>query len=257
MPKRLENIHVDKNEYIATITIDHPPANAWNLETMTQFEAVIDAIETDKDVRVVILTGAGKCFSAGFDVSDAVNGAEIGRIGRDLWKRIDRFKKPVIAAINGVALGGGLELAMCCHFRIMAEHVKNKIGLTELNLGIIPGWGGTQNLARIVGKSCALDMMLFSKRIDAAKALEIGLINQISTPENLMADALALAEKLAIRPPLAVAGVLDALSTGEYEGLDKGWEAEGRHSAIVGSSKDCQEGFRAFFEKRIPKFKGE
>ncbi len=252
-----ENIHVEKEGHIATITIDHPPANAWNLETMKQFEMAIDDVEQDKNTRVVILTGAGKCFSAGFDVSDAANGQQIGELGRRLWVRVDRFTKPVIAAINGFALGGGLELAMCCHFRIMAEHPKNKIGLTELNLGIIPGWGGTQNLARIVGKSRALDMMLFSKRLDAGQALEIGLVNQICAPENLMKDALSLAQKLAQRPPLAVRGVLDSLSTGEYDGLEKGWETEGRHSGIVGQSKDAMEGFTAFFEKRAPEFKGE
>jgi enoyl-CoA hydratase/carnithine racemase len=252
-----ENILVKKNGHIATVTIDHPPANAWNLETMTQFEVVVDEIEKDKDVRAVVITGAGKCFSAGFDVSDAANGAEIGAKGRALWQRIDRSSKPFIAAINGFALGGGLELAMCCHFRVMAEHSKNKIGLTELNLGIIPGWGGTQNLARIVGKSRALDMMLFSKRVEAKEALEIGLINQISTPENLIKDAMDLAGKLAERAPLAVAGVLDALSTGEYEGLNKGWEIEAKHTGIVSQSKDAMEGFTAFFEKREANFKGE
>jgi enoyl-CoA hydratase/3-hydroxyacyl-CoA dehydrogenase len=252
-----ENIHVKKEGHIAVITIDHPPANAWNLVTMTQFETAIDAVETDKAIRAVILTGAGKCFSAGFDVSDAANGAEIGAKGRSLWRRIDRSSKPFVAAINGFALGGGLELAMCCHFRIMADHPKNKIGLTELNLGIIPGWGGTQNLARIVGKSRALDMMLFSKRVEAKEALEMGLINEISTPENLMKDTMAFAGKLAGRAPLAVAGVLDALSTGEYEGLDKGWEIEAKHTGIVSQSADAMEGFTAFFEKRTPEFKGE
>jgi enoyl-CoA hydratase/carnithine racemase len=256
--KQPENIKVEHTGHIATITIDHPPANAWNLETIKQFEAAIDAVEKDKNVRAVIITGAGeKCFSAGFDVSDGANGAEIGSIGRALWMKIDKFTKPTIAAINGFALGGGLELAMCCHFRIMAESPKYKIGLTELNLGIIPGWGGTQNLARLVGKGRALDMMLFSKRLEAKEALEIGLITQIATPENLMTDAMAFAEKLAKRPPLAGAGVLDSLSTGEYEGLEKGWDAEGRHSGIVGVTADAMEGFTAFFEKRPAEFKGE
>lgn len=257
IPKTPKNIHVGKTGYVATITIDHPPANSWNLETMNQFEKAVDEVETDKEVRVVILTGAGeKCFSAGFDVSDAVNVAEISKKGRILWQRIDQFSKPIIAALNGFAMGGGLELAMCCHFRIMAGHPKNKIGLTELNLGILPGWGGTQTLARIVGKPKALEMILLSERIDAKKALEIGLINRVSTPENLEKDTLALAEKLAERPPIAVAGVLKAMSAGEYEGRTKGWEVEAHYTELTSQSADAQEGFMAFFEKRTPKFKG-
>ncbi len=253
-----ENIHVEQKGDVATITIDHPPANAWNLATINQFEKALGTVEADKSVRVVILTGAGeKCFSAGFDVSDAVNKDEISRKGRMLWQKVDRFPKPVIAAINGFALGGGLELAMCCHFRIMADHPKNKIGLTELNLGIIPGWGGTQNLARLVGKGRALDMILFSERIDAQKALEIGLITRISTPENLIGDVVAFAEKLAARPPIAVSGVLQSMSAGEYEGKKRGWEVEAHQTTLAGESADAVEGFTAFLEKRVPHFKGE
>ena len=254
----LENIKLEKKNHIALITIDHPPANAWNLATMLDFEKVIDDVEADKDVRVVVLTGAGeKCFSAGFDVSDAANSHETSPKGCALWRRIDRFPKPVIAAINGFALGGGLELALCCQFRIMADAPKVMLGLTELNLGIIPGWGGTQRLPLVVGKAKALDMILFSKKLGAQEALEIGLVNQISTPENLMTDVFAFAEKLAQRPPIAVSCVLNAVSTGSYEGLDEGLRMETEGSKIVGASKDCIEGFTAFLEKRAPVFKGE
>ena len=254
----LENIKLEKKGNIALVTIDHPPANAWNLATMLDFEKVVDNVENDKDVRVVILTGAGeKCFSAGFDVSDAANGHITSPKGRDLWRRIDRFPKPVIAAINGFALGGGLELALCCQFRIMADAPKVMLGLTELNLGIIPGWGGTQRLPLVVGKAKALDMMLFSKKINAQEALEIGLVNQISTPENLMADVFAFAEKLAQRPPIAVGCVLRAIAAGSYEGIDEGLRVENEGSKTVSESKDCIEGFTAFLEKREPVFTGE
>jgi enoyl-CoA hydratase/carnithine racemase len=254
----LENIKLDKKDHIALLTIDHPPANAWNLATMLDFEKALDDVENDKDVRVVILTGAGeKCFSAGFDVSDAANGAKTNALGRDLWWRIDRFPKPVIAAINGFALGGGLELALCCQFRIMADAPKVMLGLTELNLGIIPGWGGTQRLPLLVGKAKALDMMLFSKKIGAQEALEVGLVNQISTPENLMTDVFAFAGKLAQRPPIAVSCVLKAIAAGSYEGLDEGLRIENEGTQTVAQSKDCVEGFTAFLEKREPVFKGE
>jgi enoyl-CoA hydratase/carnithine racemase len=225
---------------------------------MQDFEKAIDEVENDREVRVLILTGGGeKCFSAGFDVSDAANAHKISPKGREIWTRVDRFPKPVIAAINGFAMGGGLELAMSCHFRIMVDDPKATIGLTELNLGIIPGWGGTQRLTRIVGKARALDMILFSKRIDAQEALSIGLINQISTKDRLMDDAIAFAKVLEKRPPIAVGAVLKAISTYDYNGLESGLKVEEEGSAMVGKSKDCVEGFTAFLEKREPVFTGK
>ena len=253
-----ENLNVEKEGHVCIITLNHPPVNAWNLGLMEDFEKAIDEIENDRDVRVLILTGGGeKCFSAGFDVSDAANAHKISPKGREIWTRVDRFPKPVIAAINGFAMGGGLELAMSCHFRIMVDDPKATIGLTELNLGIIPGWGGTQRLTRIVGKARALDMILFSKRIDAQEALSIGLINQISTKDRLMDDAIALAKVLAKRPPIAVGAVLKAISEYDYNGLESGLKVEEEGSAIVGKSNDCVEGFTAFLEKRDPVFTGK
>jgi enoyl-CoA hydratase/carnithine racemase len=253
-----ENLILEKQGHVCIITLNHPPVNAWNLGLMQDFEKAIDEVENDRDVRVLILTGGGeKCFSAGFDVSDAANAHKISPKGREIWTRVDRFSKPVIAAINGFAMGGGLELAMSCHFRIMVDDPKATIGLTELNLGIIPGWGGTQRLTRIVGKARALDMILFSKRIDAQEALSIGLINQISTKDRLMDDAIAFAKVLEKRPPIAVGAVLKAISTYDYNGLESGLKVEEEGSAMVGKSKDCVEGFTAFLEKREPVFTGK
>ena len=253
-----DNLILERRGHIAIITLNHPPVNAWNLGLMTDFEKALNEIEDDKDVRVLILTGAGeKCFSAGFDISDAANSHITSPKGRELWTRLDQFAKPVIAAINGFAMGGGLELALSCHFRIMVDEPKATIGLTELNLGIIPGWGGTQRLTRVVGKARALDMILFSKRVDAKEALSIGLINQVSTKEKLMDDAIAFAEVMTKRPPLAVTAVLKAISAFDYNGLEAGLKVEEDGSAIVGKSKDCVEGFTAFLEKRDPVFTGE
>ena len=255
---KLENIILTKEAHLATITINHPPVNSWNWVTMQDFERALDETENDADVRVLIITGAGeKCFSAGFDVSDAANAHKTSPKARELWRRIDRFAKPVIAAINGYALGGGLELAMCCQFRLMADTPEARVGLTELNLGIIPGWGGTQRLPLLVGKAKALDMILFSRKINATEALEAGLVNQVSAPGSLMDDARALAAKLAARPPLAVGCVLRAIAAGAYEGLDAGLKVEEDGSKIVGQSEDCKEGFSAFLEKREPEFKGK
>lgn len=253
----LDNIVLQKNDHTAVITINHPPANAWNLATMQDFEKALDDVANDQNVRVIIITGSGeKCFSAGFDVSDSANIGTTAPLGRDLWRRIDRLSKPVIAAINGFALGGGFELALSCHFRFMVEAPKVTVGLTELNLGIIPGWGGTQRLARIIGKPKALDMIFFSKKVGAREALESGLINKISEPGKVLEDAMAFAEELSQRPPLAVNAVLKALSAGEYEGIDAGLAVEAEGCDFVSTTADCVEGFTAFFEKRQPAFKG-
>jgi len=254
----LENIILEKKENIAIITLNHPPVNAWNWGLMQDFETAIDDVEKDKNVRVVIITGGGeKAFSAGFDLSDAENGHKTGPKGRDLWTRIDRFSKPVIAAINGHVLAGGMELALSCQFRIMVDNPKLNVGLTELNVGIIPGWGGTQRLPRIVGKAKALDMILFSKRVTPQEALECGLVNQLSTADKLIEDAMAFAQALVKRPPLAVGAVLKAISAGEYEGFERGLAVEEEGTKVVGPSKDAIEGFTAFLEKREPKFTGE
>ena len=252
-----QNLTLEKKDHIAIVTINRPPANSWNMAAMEEFEKILDDVENDKAVRVVVLTGAGeKCFSAGMDVKDPPQ-SENRSIGQELWRRVDRFTKPIIAAINGHALGGGLELAMACHFRIMADSPKIQIGLTELNLGLIPGWGGTQRMSRLLGKANALELILFSKRLTAQEATSIGLVNQIAPPEKLMEVALALAGQLAERPPLAVSAVLKAITAGIYDGMDTGLSTEVEESKVLKNSKDVIEGFTAFMEKRKPVFKGE
>jgi len=254
----MKNIILEMRENIALVTIDHPPANSWNLVTMNEFSETIDTLKNDQNTRVVVLTGSGeRCFSAGFDVKDKDNAPEISATGRALWRDIDRFPKPVIAAVNGYAFGGGLELALACHFRLMTDHPKANLGLTELNLGIIPGWGGTQRLMRIIGKSKALDLILFSRRINAERALKIGLVDRIVPADQLMHETMAFAAELAQRPPIAVRCVLAAMSAGIYEGLDRGLQVEAEGSAAVRDTADRNEGFRAFLEKRKPVFKGK
>ena len=253
-----KHILLEQKEHISILTIDNAPANAWNLAAMEEFEQRLDQLENDRQTRVVILTGAGeKIFSAGFDVSDTANAPKTSPLGRELWRRVDRFPKPTIAALNGHALGGGLELALACHFRIMVDDPKASVGLTELNLGIIPGWGGTQRLPRLVGRARALEMILFSQRIGPREALEIGLVNRLAEPGKLREDALELARKLAERPPIAVSWVLKALAAGAYEGIDAGLQIEAEGSAALRETKDRAEGFQAFLEKRKPVFTGE
>jgi len=252
-----ENLIVDTKGHIRIITLNHPPVNAWNWGMMADFEKAVNDVENDPEVRVLIITGGGeKAFSAGFDLSDSANSHKTSPKGRELWTKLDRFSKPVIAAINGHVLAGGMELALSCHFRILVDDPKLNLGLTELNVGIIPGWGGTQRLTRIVGKAKALDMILFSKRVTPQEALECGLVNQLSTADKLMGDAMAFAEILVKRPPLAVGCVLKAVSAGEYEGFEQGLKVEEEGSGIVGKSQDRVEGFTAFLEKREPVFKG-
>lgn len=260
MPKEQEmseNVLLERKGHVAVLTINHPPANTWNLATAKSFEERLNEVEEDKSVRVIIITGSGSRFSAGFDVSDAMNAGECSKLVQGLWMRVDRFVKPTIAAINGVALGGGCELAMSCHFRFMAEHEKSLIGLTELNLGIIPGWGGTQRMARIIGKARALELILFSERLTAPQALEAGLVNRVCTPEALLDEAMEYATRLAARPPIAVSAVLKAMSEGEYNGIVAGLNMESSSAQALQGSKDAAEGITAFLEKRPPKFTGE
>ncbi len=251
------NIIVTTKDFITTITLNRPPTNSVNIGVREELNQVVGELEQSKDTRVVIITGAGeKGFCAGMDVSDIANIAK-GPNGNDVYNRIERLTKPVIAAINGYALGGGCELAMVCHFRFMTDNPKAVIGCPEVNLGITPGWGGIQRLPRILGKSKALDMILLSKRLSPQEALAIGLVDRVVPAADLMKEATEYAQLLAKRPPLAVAAVLDGMSVGLEKGLHEGLKVDREWSGKLGKSKDAVEGMTAFLQKREPVFKGE
>jgi len=255
-----ENLIVEREDLTGTITLNRPPANPINLSVLNELDAVLTEWEADKAVRAVIITGAGdRGFSAGFDVKTAgtPDGERAMSRGQEISSHIEKYPKPVIAAINGFALGGGCELAMSCHFRIVVNGERVVLGQPEIDLGIIPGWGGTQRLPRLVGRTRALEMLLLGTRITPKQALDIGLVTRISEPGQLMADAKAFAGILAKKAPLAVHIILDAVTQGLETTIDEGMKIELEGSNRVGKSKDAVEGMMAFIEKREPVFRGE
>lgn len=251
------NIIVSTQDFVTTITLNRPPTNSVNLGVREDLDKAITELEKSRETRVVIITGAGeKGFCAGMDLSDVANISK-GPDGNKIMNAISRSKKPYIAAINGYALGGGCETALACHFRLMTDNPKAMIGLTEVNLGIIPGWGGVQRLPRVLGNSKALEIILFSKRLSAPEALAIGLVDKVFPAADLMKEAQAFAAALAKRPPLAVAAVLEGMSVGMDKGIDEGLRVDAQWLTRLTSSKDATEGITAFLEKREPTFTGE
>ena len=255
-----ETLFVEREDNIGIITLNRPPANPINATVLDELDAVLTKWETDKAVRAIIVTGAGdRGFSAGFDLKTAgtPEGEKAVAQGQDVFSRIERYPKPVIAAINGYALGGGCELAMSCHFRIMVDSERVVIGQPEIDLGIIPGWGGTQRLPRLVGKTKALEMLLLGTRISASEALRIGLITRLSQPEQVIDDAKELARALAKKAPIAVQVILDVVTRGLEVSIDQGLKIEREGSRRVEKTKDAMEGMKAFIQKREPVFTGE
>ena len=255
-----ENLVVEQEGNVGVITLNRPPANPINLSVLNELDDVFTKWERDKAVRAVIITGAGeRGFSAGFDLKTAgtPDGENAMCRGQEVFSHIEKYPKPVIAAINGFALGGGCELAMSCHFRIMLDSERVFMGQPEIDRGIIPGWGGTQRLPRLVGKTKALEMLLLGTRVKAAEALSIGLITKVSQAGQLMSDAKELAGTLAKKAPIAVEIILDAVTRGLETSTDQGTKIELEGSQRVSKTKDAMEGAIAFFEKREPVFKGE
>jgi enoyl-CoA hydratase/carnithine racemase len=254
------NLVVEREENVGIITLNRPPANPINLAVLNELDAVLTEWEKDKAVRAIIITGAGeKGFSAGFDLKTAgtPEGEKSMSRGQEVFSRIEKYPKPVIAAINGYALGGGCELAMSCHFRIVLNSEQVTMGQTEIDRGIIPGWGGTQRLPRLVGKTKALEMLLLGTRISAAEALSIGLVTRVSQPGQLMKDAKELARVLAKKAPIAMQVILDAVTRGLETTTDQGIKIELEGSQRVSRTKDAMEGAMAFIQKREPVFTGE
>ncbi|HMU90639.1 MAG TPA: enoyl-CoA hydratase-related protein [Pseudomonadales bacterium] len=249
---------LEQREGVALLTLNRPPANSMNLQAFIELEQLLDTLARDPQVRAVVLTGAGdKGFCAGFDLTDTANSTTVSLKAQAVCNQIEAFPKPVVAAINGYALGGGCELALACHFRFMVAAPKAVIGLPETQLGVIPVWGGTQRLPRLIGRSRGTQMILLAERIDAEEAAQIGLVDRVCAPAELFQQAFAFAVALAKRPPLATRAVLRAIHIGLNHGMAAGLQAELDEVKGVRGSKDAEEGIRAFFEKREPRFSGE
>jgi enoyl-CoA hydratase len=257
-----KNLLTRKSDGIGWITVNRPDKlNALNVETVEELRAAFQEFDKDDEVKAVILTGAGeKAFVAGADISefihlDAEKGKHYALRGQELSKFIENFRKPVIAAINGYALGGGTEFALACHIRLASENAK--MGQPEVKLGLIPGFGGTQRLSRLVGKGKAMEMILSGKVIDAGEACGIGLVNKVIPAKDLLPEAEALAKEIIKNAPLALQYSIEAINRGLDKSLDAGLELEAEIFGRACSTEDSLEGAKAFLEKRKPNFRGQ
>jgi enoyl-CoA hydratase len=257
-----ENLLVERDGAVLIVTINRPDKlNALNTRTVTELGQAMDAAQADPEVKAIILTGAGeKSFVAGADINELavqspVNGREHARSGQAVFDKIERLGKPVIAAVNGFALGGGCELAMACTIRMAADHAK--FGQPEINLGLIPGYAGSQRLPRLVGRGRALELLLTGAQIAAEEAWRIGLVNKVVPGAQLMTDARALAQQLASKAPIAVRYILDAVAGGLEMSFADAQTYEATLFGLIATTDDMREGTRAFLEKRKPAFKGQ
>jgi enoyl-CoA hydratase len=258
----MDNVKTENKEGILIVTIDRPKLlNALNAQTVGEIWAAFEEARGDDSVKAVILTGAGeKAFVAGADIHELaqatpMSGKATAEKGQRAFRAIERFPKPVIAAINGFALGGGCELALACHIRIASE--KAQLGLPEVTLGIIPGYGGTQRMARLLGKGRALELILTGDRIGAAEAERIGLVNKVVPADQLMQTCEELARKIMSRGPLAVSAAIEAVMSGSEMPFDEGQVLEATLFGLLCATEDTKEGMKAFVEKRPAEFKGQ
>src|SRR5882724_4624622 len=243
---------------VATLTINRPDKlNALNDATIAELGNAIDQIRVDDAIGGVILTGAGRAFVAGADISELSGQTPVlakarARAGQDVFRRFETCPKPVIAAVNGYALGGGCELAMACHIRIASDTAK--FGQPEVKLGIAPGYGGTQRLPRLVGKGRALQLILSGEMIDAAEAYRIGLVNKVVPAADLAAESEKLVRGILAMGPLAVRLSLEAVERGLDMSMEEGLLLEANHFGLLAATADMKEGLTAFLDKRAPKF---
>ncbi|MDQ3057600.1 MAG: enoyl-CoA hydratase-related protein [Pseudomonadota bacterium] len=254
-------LQIEDRGPIRFIRVNRPEKlNALNAATLDALHRGFDAASEDSSIRVVVLTGAGpKAFVAGADISEmsglsAVEGRNFSLRGQRMMRRVEKMPKPVIAMVNGFAFGGGLELAMCCHLRIAADSAK--MGQPEINLGLIPGFGGTQRLLRLAGRAATLELCLTGAPIDAARAMQLGIVNRVVPAAELETETMKLAEQLANAAPLALRGMIDCVNVGGACGIEEGLEYESAQFGLVFSTDDMREGTRAFLDKRKPDFKG-
>ncbi len=258
-----ETLIVEKREdRIAVVTINRPKVlNALNATVIDELEKCFKELQADPDVGVVILTGAGeKAFVAGADITglvelDPLDGKRFAEKGQAVFNLIENLGKPVIAAINGYALGGGCELAMACTIRIASE--KAKLGQPEVNLGIIPGYGGTQRLPRLVGKGRAMELILTGRMVDAQEAYQMGLVNKVVPPDKLLDEAIEMAKTILSKGPLAVKFAMEAVNRGLEVSLEDGLKIEADLFGMCCATEDKVEGTKAFLEKRKPNFQGK
>lgn len=257
-----DNLLLERDGAVATVTINRPRVlNALNGQTLDELLQVMLELKSDASIRVVVITGAGdRAFVAGADINELaqqtpIAGRERARAGQRIFDTIENLGKPVIAAINGFALGGGCELAMACTLRVAADTAK--LGQPEINLGLLPGYSATQRLPRLVGKGRALELMLTGGQIDAAEAFRIGLVNKVVPAADLLAEVRTLASALATKAPVATAFILDAVNQGLEMPFSEACLHEATLFGLVASTDDMREGTRAFLEKRVPVFKGQ
>ncbi len=262
MPETFEFLRVEIADRVAVVTIDRQDKlNALNAQVIAELDRMFTGLASREQVGAIILTGAGRAFVAGADISEIADAAATpagleatSAFGSAVFTRIERLSKPVIAAVNGFALGGGCELALACHIRVASTHAK--FGFPEAKLGLIPGYGGTQRLPRLVGTGRALEMILTAEMVDAATAESIGLVNRVVPPEGLMDCARSIALAATKNGPLALAHAIIAVCEGAGLSLDDALSLESKHFGAVGRSADMREGTRAFLEKRAPDFRG-
>jgi enoyl-CoA hydratase len=256
-----DNVRTERKGYIFVITIDRPKVlNALNAKTVEEIGRAFAEVREDEEIRCVIVTGAGeKAFVAGADINELARmtpivGKFVSEQGQNVFLQIERFPKPVIAAINGFALGGGCELALACHMRIASDEAQ--LGLPEVSLGIIPGYGGTQRMVRLLGKGKAFELICSGERIGAADAERIGLVNKVVRPDQLMPAAEELAKKIAMRSPVAIRAAIEAINSGSDMPFEEGQVLEATLFGLLCASEDMKEGMKAFLEKRPPEFPG-